>query len=191
MTRMRSERTFAWPERGFTMIELLMVLAVLAIVTAVALPKLNLRGYRVSGGARAVASLLARAQRRAVTIQADVNVLFDTAHNSLVIHEDQNNNNVEDPGEVVRSYPLGDNVVFGQSGAPQRLYAGPVSFTRRMGGLPEVIFRRDGSASENGGFYLTSAGTARPTDARSIELERATGRVAWFQFDGSSWQQRF
>lgn len=187
----RGSRGAAGSADGFTLIEILMVLALISVLAAMALPKVNVRGYRVNGAARSVSSLLARAQRRAVTIQADVNVLFDAAHNAVVIHEDEDNDNAEDPGEVVRSYPLGENVVYGQSGAPNRAFTGPVSFTRRLGGLPEVIFRRDGSASENGGIYLTSAGTARPADARSIELQRGTGRVSWYQYDGSHWVRRF
>jgi hypothetical protein len=62
--------------------------------------------------------------------------------------------------------------------------------------MPEVIFRRDGSASENGGFYITTttavnANGSRPQDARSIELIQSTGRIEWYQYNGSTWIKKF
>jgi hypothetical protein len=95
----------------------------------------------------------------------------------------------------VRSYPLGDGVEFGIGNTPTRTYApAPISFTRQQGGLPEVIFRRDGSASENGAVYITSlnaAARSADADARSVELIQATGRVEWYRYTGSAWQRKF
>ena len=179
---------------GFTIVELLMVIALMGLVMAFALPKLDFSAYRINGAVRGASALMARAQRLAVTEQADVNVLFDTAHAAIRIHEDVNNNNAVDPGERVRSYPLGEGVVYGLGGAPVHTYPSPVSFTRQLNGMPELIFRRDGSASENGGFYLTTTqavNAARPGDARAVELTRATGRVDWFRYDGTQWVRKF
>jgi hypothetical protein len=67
-----------------------------------------------------------------------------------------------------------------------------VSFTRRLTGMPALVFRRDGSASESGGLYLTTTRarlTATPQDARSIEVVRATGRAEWYRYDGSAWRR--
>lgn len=180
---------------GFTIIELLMVIALLAIVAAVAIPKLNFGAYRINSGARGLAALLARAQRLAVTDQSNVNVIFKTATNAVTLHEDANNNNAIDPGERVRTYPLGEGVAYGLGGAPVRLYApAPLSFTHAMNGSPEIIFRRDGSASENGAIYITSTAAlnaSRPTDARDIEIIEATGRAEWYQYMGTAWVRKF
>ncbi len=179
---------------GFTLIEVLTAMVLMGLVVAFAIPKLDLAAYRVSGGVRSVAALLQRAQRLAVTNQSNVNVLLDVAHNAIEIHEDVNNDNVIQPTERVRSHPLEEGVVFGLGGAPLRLYAPPVSFTRTLDGAPEIVFRRDGSASENGGLYVTTTAalrSSRPRDARSIEVTRATGRVSWYQYTGSAWVRKF
>jgi prepilin-type N-terminal cleavage/methylation domain-containing protein len=181
--------------RGFTLIEILMTVVLIGMVAMFAVPKLNWSGYRINGAVRSVTALLGRAQRLAVTDQYNVNVLFDVANNAIKIHEDANNDNVIQGTERVRTYPLGEGIVFGNGGAPTRLYTTvPISFTRQQNGLLEIIFRRDGSASENGGFYITTTtaqNSARPQDARSIEVIRSTGRADWFQYTGSTWLQKF
>jgi prepilin-type N-terminal cleavage/methylation domain-containing protein len=183
------------PEGGFTIIELLMVIALLAIVGAIAIPKLNFGAYRINSGVRGVTALLARAQRLAVTNQSNVNVIFDVAHNAVMLHEDVNNDNVIQPTERVRTYPLGEGVAYGLGGAPVRVYApAPLTFTHAMGSNPEIIFRRDGSASENGAIYITSTAAlvaSRPTDARDIEVIEATGRAEWYQYTGAQWVRKF
>ena len=180
---------------GFTLIEILMTVVLIGMVAMFALPKLNWSGYRVNGAVRAVTGLLSRAERMAVTEQYNVNVLFDVAHQAIKVHEDANNDNVIQSTERVRSYPLGEGIIYGLGGAPARLYTTtPISFTHTQGGMPEIIFRRDGSASENGGFYITtttSQNSTRPQDARSIEVIRSTGRADWYQYTGTTWLQKF
>jgi prepilin-type N-terminal cleavage/methylation domain-containing protein len=187
-----------WPQTdraGFTLVEILMVLALMGLVAMFAIPKLDFSAYRINGAVRGATALLARAQRLAVTNQYDVNVLFDVPNNALAIHEDVNNDNVIQSGERVVRYPLGEGVAYGLGGAPVRLYApGPISFTRTQNAVPEIIFRRDGSASENGGFYITSTAalnSPRPKDGRSIEVIRSTGRAEWYQYNGSAWVRKF
>jgi prepilin-type N-terminal cleavage/methylation domain-containing protein len=180
---------------AFTLIEVLMVIALLGLVAAFAIPRLNVSAYRINGAVRSVTALLARAQRLAVTSQYDVNVLFDVPHNAIQLHEDVNNDNAVQASERVRTYPLGEGVGYGLGGAPVRQYApAPITFTRELNGMPEIIFRRDGSASENGAVYLTSLAAlnaARPTDGRVIEVVRSTGRAEWYQYDGTAWVRKF
>ena len=181
--------------RGFTLVEVILVIVLIGLVVKFGLPKLNWAGYRINGSVRGVTALLARAERMAITNQSNVNVLFDVTNNAIKIHEDLNDDNVQQATERVRSYPLGEGIVFGLGGAPPRQYATvPISFTHTQNGMLEVIFRRDGSASENGGFYITTTNAlkaSRPQDARSIELTQATGRASWYQYTGSQWVKKF
>jgi Tfp pilus assembly protein FimT len=171
-----------------------MVLAIIAILSAVALPKLDFRQYRIDGSTRTVAAQLAAAQRQAVTNQANVSVIFDTTTKAVRIHEDDNNDNVQNGTERVRAYPIGEGVEFGLGGAPTRTFTpAPVSFTRKQGTLPVLIFRRDGSASESGAIYLSTlnaAASSRTKDARSIEVTEATGRVSWYRYTGAAWVRK-
>lgn len=182
--------------RGMTLIEMLVVVVILGILISFAMPQIDLTRYRLNTAMHSVGSTLLAAQRRAVTRQHDVIVMFDQANSLVRIHEDTDNNGNQDTGERVRNYPLGDNVVFALLGAPARPFgATAITFTQMSGGLPAVTFHRNGSASEYGGFYITSRrsqlGANRPKDQRAVEIERATGRASWFHYIPPSWSRGF
>jgi hypothetical protein len=91
---------------------------------------------------------------------------------------------------------LEEGVTFGRGAAAAITYSNGVSgpatfnFTQTQGGLPVVVFRRDGSASENGGFYLNTikslnAGTTGAV--RAGEIIRSSGRVIWYSFATGTW----
>jgi type II secretory pathway pseudopilin PulG len=184
------------PEAGYTLIEVLTILAVLGIVTALAAPRIDFQRYQIDGAMQAVGSTLLAAQRTAVQAQHNVVVAFDVDSSRVRVHADGNNNLEIDGGEAVRLEPLGESVRFGRGGAPSFFSSGDaVSFSTQQGGLPAVVFYRNGAASEEGGFHLTSArATANPEysrDTRALRIERATGRPAWFRQQSSSWKQEF
>lgn len=70
-----------------------------------------------------------------------------------------------------------------------------ITFTETHGGLPAVRFIRNGSASEEGTFYLTS--TRAPLDpkymkdGRAVRVDRATGRVTWYRYTPPRWAEGF
>jgi prepilin-type N-terminal cleavage/methylation domain-containing protein len=177
---------------GFTLIEAVMVVTIIGIVAGMAIPKAGYATYLASSGARTLATTLAYAQRQAISQQSDIRVAFDVASNQIRIHEDRNNDNVIDQGERVGFTSLPEGVTFGRGAAAARpLGAATVSFTRIQGVLPVLVFRRDGTASENGVVYLsTIAGlsTGRSADTRALEVARATGRVSWYTYGTGSWK---
>jgi prepilin-type N-terminal cleavage/methylation domain-containing protein len=187
--RLRGSRRQA----GFTLIEIVMVMALVGLIASFAIPRLDFTRYRVNAAARDVVSRLNLAQRLAVTNQSNVNVMFNTDQQSITVHEDTDNDNQIDNGERQRTYPIGEGAVYGiGASVSPRLYSpAPLSFRRRLNGYPEIIFRRDGSASEAGAIYITSLRANNTEDTRAVELTAATGRAEWFRYDGTQWQRRF
>ena len=179
---------------GFSMIEVLSVIVIIGLLTAIALPKVALSSYQANAGAQVVSSALSYAQRQAISRQADTRVAFDVPNNRLRIHEDRNNDNIIDAGERVTFANLPEGMTFGRGTAAARTIGGEVvTFTRAQGILPVLIFRRDGTASEDGGVYLsTIAGLSvdRTADVRAVEISRATGRASWFSYATGTWKER-
>jgi prepilin-type N-terminal cleavage/methylation domain-containing protein len=184
---------------GFTLVELLIVVVMIAILSALMLPNINLGRIKLNGAMQAVGTTLLACQREAVAKQYDVIVMLDAANRALRILYDANNNGAQDSGERLKVVTLDRGVVFGRASANARPFgSNPINFTRTVGGYPAIIFYRNGSASEAGGFYLTSvtaqAGVTKAQgDTRAIEMVRATGRAEWFRYNpaAGSWNRGF
>ena len=179
---------------GFTMSEVLIVLVIIGIGTAMAIPRVNLSPRRTETAIHELATLLMAAQRAAVAGQHDVVVAFEQTQRRVRVHHDRDNDGVMDAGEPVRWTPLPELVVFGRTApALAQLGNGAISFTRVQAGAPAVTFNRAGSASQEGGVYLTTAATTNPaaTTNRAVVVDRATARVVTFRYGGSGWERRF
>lgn len=177
------------------MVELLTVLTVIGIAASIAGPRLDFERHAVNSSAHGVAAQLLRAQREAVQEQHPVVVAFDVEENRLRIHGDRNGDLLIDPGEPVRHEKLGQGVRLSRGSAPS-MFASPepVTFGFSQDGLPAIVFQRNGSVSEEGGFYLTSVraigNEAHAADARAVSLQRSTGRMRWFSYGATGWQEK-
>lgn len=182
--------------RGFTLIEVLIVIVIMGLVATFAIPRFNFEGYRVNSAVRAVTASLAYAQRLAISLQSDVRVSFDLANRRLRVHEDTNNDGVIGGGERVTYTNLGEGVTFGIGGAPAVTYTNGVAGTQTFnilgtqGGLPMIVFRRDGTASETCGFYLNSIralAAGSTAQVRAGEIIRSSGRIIWYSYATGTW----
>lgn len=193
MARPREHAMPRWRRSaGFSLIEMLVVVAIMAIVAAAVVPQLNLARQRVRGATRQVAAELAYAQRLALTLQNDVRVRVDTATNALQIHEDKNNNGARDAGERVRVVTMEPGVVFSRGNSPATaIIPGSGAAVYLCIGIScgnEVIFRRDGTASADCGLYISST-RGNDTDGHAIAILRASGRAVKYLYTGSAWNQ--
>lgn len=179
---------------GFTMPEVLAVVVIIGLAVAMAMPRVNLTPHRSEAAVHELASVLMAAQRAAVAGQYDVVVAFEQPERRVRVHHDLDNDGTMDANEPVRRTTLPNLVVFARttSALPQ-LGASAVSFTRRQAGVPAVTFNRSGSASEEGGAYLTTTTQTNPqaTTARAVVVDRATARASTFRYTSTGWKRRF
>ena len=181
---------------GFSLVELLLVMFVISLLAYVAVPRIEIMRFKVDGAARGSVATLVAAQRLAVKRQHDVIVAFDTGRGRLFVHQDSDNDGVRDTGERVRAVSFEDQVVFGRGSASALGdQPGVVTFTERQDGLPVVRFIRNGSASEEGTFYLTSTRADRAgkfvKDSRAVQIDRSTGRVTWYRYEAPEWVEGY
>ena len=176
---------------AFTVIELMIVLAIIGIIAAFAYPKVNFTQFRVDAAARTVRVALQNAERLAVTRQYDVVVSFDTTNRRIRVLEDNNNNATVDAGEHVTYASLEDSVHFavpptGVSGTASGSIDG--SSIRIINNMPTLIFHRDGAASSDADIYITSKRAAND-DFRCIRVIQSTGRTLWWRYLNGAWEQ--
>jgi prepilin-type N-terminal cleavage/methylation domain-containing protein len=183
---------------GFTIIELLVVVAVIGVLAAIAAPRLDVERFHVDGAVQATTTTLLAAQREAVARQHNVLVTFDTAAHTLRLTWDANSNDRPDPGERSRAVVLSERVKFGRPPlTAARAGAAPIMAPMHdCTGQPCLVFQRNGSADRSVFFYLTSArslagGTDRAQDARLVEVARASGRPESWRWNGTDWRRAF
>lgn len=182
---------------GFSLVEMLIVVVVIGMTVVLVAPKINFGHYQIDGAMQSIGFQLMAAQREAISQQHDVIVEFDAANRALIIIDDNNNNRTVDAGERTRTYTLENLVRFGRASASALSFgSADITFTQTVNGLPSVTFHRNGAASQDGAVYLSStraiAGDAsRQSDTRAVAVDRPTGRVEWWRYDGSAWHQGF
>jgi prepilin-type N-terminal cleavage/methylation domain-containing protein len=177
--------------RGFTIVELMMVVTLVALTAAWALPKFSLARYRADGAGRLARMLLQVAQRNAITRQSNVIVSFDATNNRLRVVQDYNNNDTLNTTDLVTFRKLEEGVKFirptwaGVSGGvPAAAVNG--SALRTVSSYPSVIFRRDGSASTDLEIYFTARDAVRE-EYRAVVVTASTGKCDLFKWNGATW----
>lgn len=179
--------------RGFTMIELVVVLVVAGVLTSIAAPMLSPGRWRADSGVQEVMAALNAAQRLAVLRQHDVIVTFLLPEGAMEVHRDEDNDGAVDAGEDVRLVELPETIGFGLDGTTS-MSGDPASSTATFadaGAGPSVAFRRNGSASEAGRIYLRPLRGSMSEDAeasRALTLERSTGELRCFSYRTGAWE---
>jgi hypothetical protein len=160
----------------------------MGVITALAIPHLDLQRYRTDAAIQQLRTVLMQAQRTALVRQYNVVISIDTAHNLLEWAEDANNDGTIQASEHKRAYPLNDGVKFavppvGISGTVTTSLVG--SHLGTLNGLPTVTFHRDGASTTDLQLYI--AGPAQPNVTwRAVQLTLGTGRTDWYLYNSQS-----
>jgi prepilin-type N-terminal cleavage/methylation domain-containing protein len=186
--------------RGFTLIEMLIVIIIIAITASIALPRINLSRLRSKAAIQTLGTTMLALQRDAIAKQHNIVVMIDVPSRSLRVLYDSTNDLRVSTNERVRMVPIGEEIVFGKpAGVPNRAFGGnPVNFTttEQSTGLPAIVLYRNGSAKESGGLYLTTVKAMRgvrghENETWAMEIVRATGRAEWLRWNSTAWVRGF
>lgn len=183
--------------RGYTLIEMMIVITLIAIVTATAMPHIDYQAGRQDGAARAVRGALQQAQAYAVSSQHEVWVVVDAGKNRVIAVQDPSDSNQYVTTDHYWSIPMQEGAKLGLGAvsplpgdaAPTLGVAITTPATIAPGALSSVttgfVFRADGAVSSNAQIYITSLrGQAR--DSRAIDVTQATGRVDLYKYNATT-----
>jgi prepilin-type N-terminal cleavage/methylation domain-containing protein len=176
---------------GFTLIEMMMVVALIVITLAMALPKLSFLRYRQDAVGRQVQRTLISAQQTAM--QKNTNVLFvmDYASSRMRVVQDTNSNGAADAAEKWVSWVLPYGAKFSipavtVDGATAYYATGP-GITSTANG-PTITFYPNGSASGDAMIYV-GVTSGRSDALRAIEFAGSTGRSRLWRYVTGSWKR--
>lgn len=176
---------------GYTLPEILLVCAMIGIVAGFAIRTVDVMDMRLDAATRELGFTLLAAQNKAVLRQYDILVRIDTVAGLLEVIEDRNGDGVRGEDEPVVVWQVPEAMSFGRGPAPALHFGGAAATFRERNEAPELVFHRNGSASEWGGIYLRShrAGQGHPDEVRAIEVDRGTGRVTWWRHTRRGWER--
>jgi prepilin-type N-terminal cleavage/methylation domain-containing protein len=187
----REVHSYEGSRSGFSIVELIVVMAMLSIIAAMGLPRINTVKYKADAAAQLTRTLLQNAQREAITRQSNVILSIDTATNRIRVVQDYNNNDTLNTTDRVVWRHLEEGARFaaptmGRIGGGTLAVPFAGTALRTVSSLPGLIYRRDGSASSDIEIYLTMRqGVA--TEFRAVAVAPATGRVDIYRYSGSAW----
>ncbi|MHB8838601.1 MAG: GspH/FimT family pseudopilin [Gemmatimonadaceae bacterium] len=179
------------PRRGYTIIELMLVLALIAIMAAMAIPKISFLRLRQDANGRLVQKTLISAQQTAMKYNTNVLFVLDYAASRMRVVQDTNANGAADAAEQWTSWRLNEGASFAipavtVDGATAYYATGPgVSST---GTGPVITFYPNGSASGDAFLYI-GVPTGRSDALRAIEFTGATGRTRLWRYLSGSWKR--
>jgi|GEM_PF-3298597 len=147
-------------ERGFSMIELLVVAAIFTVILAFSLPAFNKsrKTAKLMNATREVSSTMKLARSRAVASSKPVIVEFDEDAGTFQAYEDADGDSTYDAGEImIGPYELPNNVSFTDIG-----------FTNS-----KITFNGSGAASETQSLVLLAC----TGHALRVDVSAPTGLV--------------
>lgn len=180
--------------RGFTLVEILFVIALIGIVAGFAVTRVSFWGYRMDANIRLMQNVIIGAQQTAITKNVAVQVMFDANNHRLRILQDYNDNGVMDATDTVRYRPLADGAQL--QSPPTTIDAVAAAYMTGAGvvetGNPLQRAIRIGPNGALSGDAVIYIGSPRRVaeDFRALTIVGATARTGFWSNGGGSWRQR-
>lgn len=144
------------PEKGFTLIELMIVIALMAILAAIAFP--NFREFmvqrRLNGAARQVMSDLMHARMQAVSQNNRFSVTFPSNHVYIIL-DDDNNNGIADAGEATQTRNIQTDDENAYFDVTLNSTASPITFFPRGNASTGTVTVTNSAGSKNVSIAIT------------------------------------
>jgi prepilin-type N-terminal cleavage/methylation domain-containing protein len=179
--------------RAFTLLEVLMVMALIGIVAGWAISRFSASGYRMDSNVRMLQNALIGAQQTAITRNVNVQVMFDAVNARVRVLLDADNDGTASASETV-TYRRLDGARFltptrSIDGAPEFYLTGPGVIETGNPLQRAIRIAPNGALSGDVVVYIgTSAG--RTADLRALAITGATARTAFWSHLTGAWRRR-
>ncbi len=179
---------------AFTLIEILMVVALIGIVAGFAISRFSYWSYRMDANIRLLQNIIIGAQQTAITKNVTVQVMFDANDQRVRILQDFNSNGLMDASDSARYRPLADGAQFQSppttiDGAAAAYMTGPGVIETGNPLQRAIRIAPNGSLSGDAVVYIGSPRNL-PEDFRALTIVGATARTGFWSRAPGVWRQR-
>lgn len=182
--------------RGFTLVEILIVITLIAVVAGWAVTRFTNMNYRMDANIRMLQNAIIAAQQTAIARNIPVQLMFDASSDSAMrvrILLDADDDGQVSVNETVSYRPLDGARFLAPAatidGATPAYATGPGLVTGRPALLQALRIAPNGTL---GGDVVVYIGTVanRPYDLRALAITGATARTAFWSNANGSWARR-
>jgi len=180
--------------RAFTLVEILMVMALIGIIAGWVISRFSASGYKMDSNIRMLQNVLIGAQQTAITRNVHVQVMFDAVNDRVRILLDTDNDGSASSSEIV-TYRALDGAQFLTpstviDGSSEVFYMTGPGVVQTGNPLQRAIrIAPNGSLSGDVVVYLGTV-AERETDLRALAITGATARTAFWSHLTGAWRRR-